>query len=182
MTFSEQEQQHLLDIARHAILERLDLTHEEPGNISHPAWNSPGASFVTLKKRGQLRGCIGTIIRSNTPLLQNIRQNACSAAFDDPRFPPVTADEIHDIDISISILTDPEPLHDPESFKLGVDGIIMELRGHRAVFLPCVATEQNWNQKQTLDHLSTKAGLSSEAWREPACEFSIFQSIDIGKN
>ncbi len=136
--------------------------------------------FVTLKKRGELRGCIGHI-RPTQALWRDIRDNAISAAVHDPRFPAVTAAELAELQVEVSVLTPPRRVAGAEEFVVGRHGVIIGLRGRSAVFLPQVAPEQGWDRETTLDHLARKAGLSPDAWRDPATVFEVFEAQVFGE-
>lgn len=131
-------------------------------------------AFVTLTQEGQLRGCIGEIV-ANKPVLNVVFERARSAAFEDNRFRPVTAEDFGKIHIEVTALSTPYPISDYKKIVLGRDGIIMKKDGHSAVFLPQVAIEQGWDLATTLSHLSLKAGLTGDAWKEGA-EFHVFQA------
>ncbi len=135
---------------------------------------SAGA-FVTLKRQGRLRGCIGTI-RPILPLDEAVVENARHAALHDPRFLPLDGRELQGLDLEVSVLTPPRPIPSWQAFRPGKDGIVLELDGRRAVFLPEVASEQGWNRRQTLTHLARKAGLPGDAWRSPRARFWVFQT------
>lgn len=131
--------------------------------------------FVTLyEKPKQLRGCIGYIYPVE-PLLAGVCENAINAATNDPRFSPVTADELNHLDLEINVLTKPTPIPSWQDIKLGEDGIVLKKGDRQAVFLPKVASEFGWDLQQTLAQLSVKAGLSPDAWRQGA-QFEVFQS------
>lgn len=138
-------------------------------------FRSPGAVFVTLTRRGRLRGCIGHIVAVE-PLWESIRDNAVAAAAHDPRFPPVTREELDGLALEISLLTPPRLIAGPQEFQVGRHGIILELGHNRAVFLPQVATEQGWDRETTLAFLSEKAGLDPHAWRNPRTVFRVFEA------
>jgi uncharacterized protein len=141
--------------------------HAEPG---HPALEAPGATFVTLFKNGMLRGCIGTL-EARRPLGIDVRANAVAAAFDDPRFPRLAADEFMDTSVEVSLLSAPEPVTaDGEQALLaqlrpGVDGVVLEIAGRRATFLP-----QVWDTlrepTEFLAELKRKAGVPIDFWSE----------------
>lgn len=139
------------------------------------------AVFVTLKERGQLRGCIGHIVPVE-PLWMSIRGNAISAATRDPRFPKVGAGELPELKIEISVLTPPVPIEGPEKFEVGKHGIILELGGYSAVFLPQVAPEQGWDAPTTLSYLAMKAGLPPEGWQNPRARFRVFEAEVFGED
>ncbi len=130
--------------------------------------------FVTLNERGELRGCIGEIV-PHRPIWKVVREQALNAAFHDPRFSPLTADELGRIDIEISILTPPRPVSSWKDIVIGRHGMVLSKAGRSAVFLPQVAPEQGWTIDETLTHLSLKAGLPPDAWREGA-EYLVFEA------
>lgn len=132
--------------------------------------------FVTLKIDGELRGCIGEILPRH-PLAQVVLDRAHDAAFSDSRFPPLTEAELGEVRIEISALTPPVHVHSYHDIEIGRHGIVMELNGHSAVFLPQVATEQGWDLPITLTYLSQKAGLPPLAWKDPSATFMVFEAI-----
>jgi MEMO1 family protein len=139
---------------------------------------SQGA-FVTLKKHGDLRGCIGNIV-GGAPLCRVVSMMALEAALNDPRFSKVQARELDSLEIEISVLTPPRPVRAPQEIVVGRDGVILSKSGRSAVFLPQVATEQGWGLEEMLDNLSLKAGLPAGAWRTGA-SFSVFQAEVFGE-
>jgi len=132
--------------------------------------------FVTLRtKQGQLRGCIGTII-AREPLVQAVAALAREAAFSDPRFKPLTAAQWPTIVVEISVLTEPVEIDAYQQIRVGFDGVLLTLHARRAVFLPQVASEQGWSLEEMLTHLSMKAGLAPDAYKDPRCRFEVFQA------
>jgi len=140
----------------------------------------PRAAFVTLKKDGQLRGCIGDIF-PRQPLYKSVIANAINACVNDRRFLPVSIAECNDITIEISALTPPGPVASSAGIRIGTDGVVLRKEGRSAVFLPQVAPEQGWDLETTLTHLSMKAGLPADAWKEGAV-FLTFQADVFGEN
>jgi len=140
-----------------------------------PKLKAHTATFVTLKIRGDLRGCIGSLAPVE-PLYLSVHHNAVNAARHDPRFSPVQSTELPDITVDVSILSPIRDIPNLDAFKLGQHGIILGKGMARAVFLPEVATEQGWTKEATLAYLSQKAGLSADAWREGA-QFQVFESV-----
>jgi len=130
-------------------------------------------AFVTLHKHGQLRGCIGHIV-AHFPLAETISRMATAAAFEDPRFPPVTADELKDLEIEISVLTPFQKISNVEEIQVGVHGIYMKKGFHSGLLLPQVATEYKWDRKTFLEQTCRKAGLPGDAWKERDMEIYIF--------
>ncbi|MCP4698951.1 MAG: AmmeMemoRadiSam system protein B [Gammaproteobacteria bacterium] len=145
----------------------------DAGRLSRLFAQKSGA-FVTLKKDGELRGCIG-YINPVKPLFRAVFENAVHAAIHDRRFRPVTAEEISELEVEVSVLTPPQPIASHQEFQTGRHGIILLKNGRQAVFLPEVAVEQGWNREQTLTYLSRKAGLPPDAWKEGA-SFQVFTS------
>lgn len=135
------------------------------------------ATFVTLHQACDLRGCIGSL-EPEAELYRSVHDNTINAALRDFRFPAVSPDEVSSIHIAVSILSPLTPIPRAEEFEVGRDGIIMEKGMHRAVFLPEVATEQGWTREDTLSHLSSKAGLRHDAWKD-GCRFLVFQSFKL---
>ena len=132
-------------------------------------------TFVTIRKHGQLRGCIGNIL-GRGPLARLVRDMAISAASDDPRFQPVKADELDGIEIDISVLSKPWPIKNTDEIIMGVHGVIVSQGPFRqGIFLPEVATETGWSKDQFLSELcSQKAGLSPDCWKDPKTKIDIF--------
>jgi AmmeMemoRadiSam system protein A len=171
----------LIGIAHEAIARELGIRlSTADAGPAHPAttdeelqtWlSTPAATFVTLTIGEELRGCIGTL-EVHRPLARDVRENAVAAAFDDPRFPPLSAREFPRLCIEVSILSQPEPLHfqseDDALCQLvpGRDGLVLSLAGRRATFLPQV-WEDLPDPYDFLAHLKAKAGLPS-ALRDPA--------------
>ena len=140
-----------------------------------PKLKANTATFVTLKIRENLRGCIGSLAPVE-PLYLSVHHNAVNAAMHDPRFSPVQSTELPGITMDVSILSPIRDIPDLDGFKLGQHGIILGLGRAHAVFLPEVATEQGWTKEETLAHLSQKAGLSADAWRQDT-RFQVFESV-----
>ena len=132
--------------------------------------------FVTLKKDGELRGCIGEI-EPFRPLYQAVADRAADSAFRDPRFPRLAPDEFRRVEIEISALTPARPVKSYLEIEIGRHGMTLTKDGHSAVFLPQVAVEQGWDLEETLSWLARKAGLAPDAWKEPGAEFTVFEAI-----
>lgn len=130
--------------------------------------------FVTLKMRGRLRGCIG-MIEGVEPLADAVIAQALAAAFRDPRFEPLTADELPDVDLEVSVLTPPRPVAGWREIEVPRHGVLLAKSGRRAVFLPQVAAEMGWDRDTTLSQLCLKAGLPPDAWREGA-DLRVFEA------
>jgi uncharacterized protein len=181
------DQRQLLDIARRAIV--AAVRSDEPGDpISEPAAgplsggvSEPAAAFVTIHEFGELRGCIG-LMRFDAPLWLNVREAARAAALDDPRFLPVTAAELPELQLEVSVLDRPVDLPDPAGFEAGRHGIVVERGGHRALLLPQVAAEMGWDAEQMLEAVCRKAHLPADAWRDGSTRLQVFESACFGED
>jgi AmmeMemoRadiSam system protein B/AmmeMemoRadiSam system protein A len=165
----------LLALARHSIEWYLDSGMTPLPRNFDAAARIPQGAFVTLKKHGELRGCVGHMAE-DMPLCRTVCGMALMAAFEDQRFQPVAADEMKDIEIEISALTPFKPIPDASRIVLGRDGVVIRKQGRSAVFLPQVATEQGWTRDEMLDQLCRKAGLPFGSWRQNA-ELFTFQAV-----
>ena len=138
------------------------------GAVNPEILQKPGACFVTLTRDGALRGCIGSL-EACRPLLDDLRSNALAAALRDPRFPPLTAAELPDVDIEVSVLGTPQALvfsSEAEALsrlRPGIDGVILTAGGSRATFLPQV-WEQLPDPAEFIGRLKQKAGLPASYW------------------
>jgi AmmeMemoRadiSam system protein A len=170
---STSQQQTLLALAEAAI--RHALKHGTPLQINpanyEEALRQPAACFVTLKHRGELRGCIGSL-EAHRSMVEDVVHNADAAAFTDPRFPPLRENELADgLELDISLLTPAVEMHFTSEKNLlsqlqpGIDGLILEEGYRRGTFLPSV-WEQLPQPEQFLQHLKLKAGLPPNHWSE----------------
>lgn len=168
--YTLQERQTLLQIARASIAEGLRAGRPLRVEVSlhTPALQLPRATFVTLERDGELRGCIGTL-QAYQPLVADVAEHAFAAAFRDPRFPPLASDELADLDIHLSILTPEVPLDFRDEADLlaqlrpGVDGLTLRWQHHQGTFLPAV-WESLPAPRDFLHQLKRKAGLPSDFW------------------
>jgi AmmeMemoRadiSam system protein A len=168
----------LVEIARGAVANGLGLS-SVPVRRNHLPWLlQPGATFVTLKKDGQLRGCMGSL-EASRPLGQDVASNARAAAFEDPRFPKLARDEWPRCEVEVSLLSAPKPIHFADEADLhaqirpGEDGLILECDGKRATYLPQV-WEGMPDKRQFLQELAKKAGLP-EGTRIARCKLSRYR-------
>lgn len=158
----------LLRLARH-VLERAvrDGVRSFPDSdlgafgLTEPL-RRPGGVFVTYHRRGRLRGCIGSIIPVES-LYRAVVSNALHSAFHDPRFQPVSAGELVEIHIEISVMSPLEEVADPRRVRVGRDGLVLQAAGHTGVFLPQVPVECGWDLETYLRELGNKAGLDEGA-------------------
>ncbi len=165
----------LTNIARET-LEQVIVKGEEPALIEtdDPDLLAHKGVFVTLKKQGKLRGCMG-LIESDQSLWESIQEMAQAAALKDPRFPVVKKSELPEIEIEVSVLSVPETIQDPQQVEVGQHGVIMEQGQRRGVFLSQVATEQGYNRDQFLSALCThKMNLKADCWQDPQTKIKVF--------
>jgi uncharacterized protein len=166
------EKKILLEVARRALLdavERRDLPEDFPES---EVLQRPGGAFVTLRHRGRLRGCIGQFA-SQDPLIEVVRYCAKAAAQEDPRFEPVRAEELAEMELEISVLSPAQEIL-IEEIEIGRHGLIVARGWQRGVLLPQVAAEFHWTTERFLEETCTKAGLEREAWRDPATRVHAF--------
>ncbi|MFA4849166.1 MAG: TIGR00296 family protein [Methanoregula sp.] len=151
----------------------------KPGLKLTPVFNAKRGVFVTLTSGGELRGCIG-LPYPVMPLGEAIEHAAKAAALEDPRFPPVSNNELTTIDLEVTILTVPvpllcEPVERPANIIVGKHGLIVRGMGTSGLLLPQVATEYGWDSTTFLDHTCTKAGLSGKCWTSKNVELMTFE-------
>jgi AmmeMemoRadiSam system protein A len=187
MTLSTEERALLLDLAREAVT--YAARGEDPPTVDMDevpeGVKRQRASFVTLKKHGQLRGCIGSL-EARRPLVLDVQQNAVGAAMRDPRFPRVRLEEVDELTIELSVLSEPEPLRYESvedlcrKLRPGVDGVVIARGWQRATFLPQV-WEKLPDERQFLDRLCLKAGLTPQAYASGDVDVYTYQVQKFGE-
>jgi hypothetical protein len=165
--FTDTQQRALVGIARAAV--RGSVSGRAPALPPVPDLPEASGAFVTLKKDGELRGCIGTL-ECRGPLAEEVARAAVSAAREDPRFAPIGASELDDLQVEVSILGPLEPIDplDPEAIVIGRHGLVVEQGSRRGLLLPQVAIEWNMDRETFLARTCVKAGLPTDAWRTGA--------------
>jgi uncharacterized protein len=133
----------------------------------------PSGAFVTIRLSGDLRGCIG-YIESPMALGRVVHDVACKAAFEDPRFPPMTEEEFLKAELEISVLSPLRKVAAPEEVVVGTHGAVIESGYMRGLLLPQVPVEYGWDRETFLDNLARKAGLPRTAWKDPKAEIFVF--------
>jgi len=174
MSLNKEQKKFLLSLARDTIMATLQNRELPQVRVDESELTKHCGAFVTLHKNGQLRGCIGSLI-GEKPLYLTVQEMAIEAAFRDPRFPPVSLEEMKNIEIEISVLSPLERITDVNQIKVGVHGIYLIKGFNRGVLLPQVATEHGWDRDTFLDHTCLKAGLPPGCWRSGA-EIYIFSA------
>ncbi len=179
---NEEQRQRLLKLARtsiESILEGRSPALSE-GDYDE-ALRRPAGAFVTLRtRRGDLRGCIGSI-RAVEPLFKAVASSAVSAAFRDPRFFPVLAEEMPKLDLEISVMGPIEPVRDILEIEVGRDGLIISRGLFAGLLLPQVATEYGWDRETFLDQACVKAGLPAGSWRSEDTRIEKFAAEVFGE-
>ena len=177
---TEAEKKTLLQTARISIEEAINgKTALLPKDLPKSLFQTCGA-FVTLHKKGELRGCIG-YIEGIKPLIETVQEVAEKAALEDFRFAPVTQDELDDIDIEISVLTPLRQIKNFDEIQVGKHGIVIEMGYNRGLLLPQVATEYGWDRQTFLNQTARKAGLPSDSWNNPQAKVFIFSAEIFGE-
>jgi len=179
---SEEEGKFLVKLARNTIeafinkRKKLEVPEDTPDTLKEEM-----GVFVTLSKNGLLRGCIG-YCKPTEPLVNAVIGAAISAALNDPRFSPVKADELDDLEVEVSVVTRPEliEVNRPEEYmdkiKIGEDGLIIEKEPYKGLLLPQVAVEWGWNVEEFLYNTCVKAGLTADCWLYPDVKIYKFSS------
>lgn len=171
------EKNHLLKIAGDVIEAGCRGEMAPEPEIDSPNLKEPRGAFVSLHKRGRLRGCIGHI-HAEAPLGETVAKMAMAAAFQDPRFPPVRSDELEELEIEISVLTPLRRISNVEEIQVGAHGLYVKRGGFAGLLLPQVATEWGWDRTTFLEHTCEKAGLPKDAWKDSKTDLYIF-SADV---
>jgi AmmeMemoRadiSam system protein A len=172
----------LLEIAHTSV--EAAVRRQPPPKVreSDPDLQAACGCFVTLKTRGQLRGCLGRFVGEG-PIYRLVNEMARASATEDPRFfaRPLTQADLPTLEVEISVLSPLQPIADPLQIELGVHGIHINRDGRSGCFLPQVATETGWLKEEFLGHCCEgKAGLDWDAWRDPKTEVSTFTAEVFG--
>ena len=180
MKITDEQKQTLRQLAKNMIQQQLGLD-TQPLDTTDALFQQKSGVFVTLQKNQQLRGCIGSL-SAHQSILDGVQDHALNAAFNDHRFSPVTANELADISIEISILTEPQPLQFTDAADLirklqpSHDGVILKYGHHSATFLPQV-WEQLPNPEQFMNQLTMKAGLPADQWQKDDIQIEIYHVV-----
>lgn len=173
---SKEEQAFLLKVARETLEAHVRGNKIPVFYPPTPRLSKKMGVFVTLTKKGELRGCIG-YIQGIAPLYEAVSQMAVQAASHDPRFNPVRPEELKDIHIEISALSELKEIKDVNLIKVGTHGIIIRNGFSQGLLLPQVATEYGWSREEFLKHTCQKAGLPPETWKDPGTTILIFSAL-----
>ena len=163
--YADEERSQLLRLAHESVLSALEQHEIRPFEPS-PHLSELRGAFTTLYLHGKLRGCVG-YPNAIVPLYRTVIETARAAAFDDPRFAPLTLAEARQIKVSLSVLSPLVPVS-AEQIEVGRHGLVVSLHGHRGLLLPQVPVEHAWDRITFLEQTCLKAGLSANAWGEGA--------------
>ena len=169
------EKRELLRVARNAVecaVEGVPMTLPAE---SSAGLQSSGGAFVTLRLHHSLRGCIGYIL-SELPLVESVADAARKAAMEDPRFRPLSRQELPEITLEVSVLSPPRRVASPEDIIVGQDGLILEIGKRRGLLLPQVAEEYGWSREEFLEAVCEKAGVAAGSWRLHGAALSAFRA------
>lgn len=181
---NEEQKKTLLTIARNTAKAAVSGKKTSKIACDDPVLNAHCGCFVTLKNKGELRGCIGQFV-SDKPLIELVSDMAAAAAISDHRFfsNRIKPKEVDELDIDISVLSPLEKTDNPLSLRLGIDGIYIRKGYANGCFLPQVATETGWSKEEFLSYCcSHKAGLPPDAWKDKKTEIYFFTAEIIEEN
>ncbi len=176
LEISDNEKQFLIQVVRDVIRVSIEGGEYSPSPFQSELFNRKYGLFVSLHKHGELRGCIG-YVEGIKPLLQAVIDMAEAAAFRDPRFEPVTSDELEDLEIEISVLSPLQEIKSVDEIVIGEHGLVIERGFAKGLLLPQVATEYNWDRETFLEHICVKAGLPKDAWQDPKSKIYTFSAV-----
>ncbi len=175
MKINSEIKEYLLNVARTTIKSCVSNKKIPEFKKSFPILKEKCGAFVTLHKNGELRGCIG-YIEAYKPLLETVVEMAESAALRDNRFPPVTNDEVNNLEIEISVLSPLKEIQNVDKIIIGKHGIVISKDWNKGLLLPQVATEHQWNKFEFIENTCLKAGLEPNAWKDPKTKIEIFSA------
>jgi AmmeMemoRadiSam system protein A len=179
MELTDKEKNTLLDIAKNTIAAEMNRGETPRLDIDSETLKQKRGAFVTLKKGGQLRGCIG-YIKAYKPLWETVQEMAVAAAFNDPRFPALKKDELNQLTFEISVLSPLARIRDIHEIEVGRHGLYIVSGYNSGLLLPQVATEYQWDRETFLEQTCYKAGLNPQSWRDPDTEIYIFSADYFG--
>ncbi|MCX5889449.1 MAG: AmmeMemoRadiSam system protein A [Deltaproteobacteria bacterium] len=178
MNLSDADKNLLLQMARASIEAHL-LDKPLPPLETVPRLCESRGAFVSLHRKGQLRGCIG-YLEAVKPLGQTVREMAAAAAFHDPRFRPLGREELKDLEVEISVLSPMRLIKNIDEIQVGTDGLYIVQGPSRGLLLPQVATEYKWDRLTFLQQTCGKAGLAPDAWKVPGTKIYAFTAEVFG--
>lgn len=175
-SLSEEQKSFLLGIARKTVVSYVKDRSKPGFDVKDPLLLEKGAAFVTLKIDDNLRGCIGHT-EAHIPLWECVRDMAVAACSQDPRFPPVTKEDLAVLSYEITVLTPMQKVESIDDILVGRDGLMMEKGFNRGLLLPQVPVEWGWNRDEFLSHTAQKAGMPMDAWKDGSVTIYSFQGL-----
>ena len=179
-SLSDQQKKELLSIARKTVEEGTKGKKIPKVEVGDERLTMLAGAFVSLHKRGRLRGCIGRF-EAQAPLCETVVDMAWAASRNDPRFNEVEPEELSDIDIEISVLSPLRRITDVNEIEVGRHGIFVAHGYRRGTLLPQVAAEQGWDRNAFLKHTCLKAGLPPDAWKDEGTEIYVYDALVFGE-
>jgi AmmeMemoRadiSam system protein A len=170
----------LLAYARQVVMAHAGGARRLPEPPSDEGLDRLAGAFVSLHRRGRLRGCIGTF-SADRPLGEVVREMAVAASSDDPRFAPVKPEEVGELEVEVSVLTPRRIIKDVNEIRVGEHGLVVSRGGWRGVLLPQVATNFGWDRQTFLEETCLKAGLERDAWQDPRTVLEVFSAQVFGE-
>jgi len=175
MELTQEEKATLLEIVKKTVSSKVNNKNIPKFTIESETLKEKGGAFVTIKKRDHLRGCIG-YIKAVKPLWETVQEMAIAAAFHDPRFPALKADELADLSFEVSVLSPLKRINDVSVIEVGNHGLYIKRGYNSGLLLPQVAVEHNLDRESFLRETCYKAGLPPQAWQEKETEIYIFSA------
>ncbi len=179
MELTQKEKDSLLDIVKKTIAAKINNKDLQKFTVDSATLKEKRGAFVTLKKHGHLRGCIG-YINAVKPLWEAVQEMALAAAFHDPRFASLKPEELKDLSFEISVLSSLQRVKDINEIQVGKHGLYIVCGNNSGLLLPQVASEYGWDRQTFLNETCRKAGLQSQAWQEKETEIYIFSADYFG--
>lgn len=181
-SLNESDKKELLTLARKSVEQAVGQKKQyEPNPSASEALNQDRGAFVTLLESGELRGCIG-YTSATKPLYLTVRDTATLAALRDPRFRPVSTQELPRLEYEISVLSPLRHVVDVEQIKVGEDGLLMKNGQNEGILLPQVPVEQKWDRQKFLEETCVKAGIRPTCWRDADTDIFMFTAVVFGEH
>jgi AmmeMemoRadiSam system protein A len=175
LSLNNKEKKYLLLLARNVIKSTLERQQFNLPEAFSKILTKKYGVFVSLHIKGELRGCIG-YLEAIHPLQKSVFDMAKSAAFNDPRFPPLSTKELNQLEIEISVLSPLKKISNIEDIEVGKHGLVIESGLYKGVLLPQVPVEYQWDRETFLKHTCLKAGLPPQSWKEETTQIFIFSA------
>jgi len=179
MELTKKEKDSLLEVVKKTIAAKVNNKDFKKNAADSPTLKEKRGAFVTLKKRGHLRGCIG-YINAVKPLWETVQEMALAAAFHDPRFPSLKPAELAELTFEISVLSPLQRIQDINEIQVGKHGLYIVCGNHSGLLLPQVASEYRWDRETFLKETCRKAGLQPQSWQDKETEIYIFSADYFG--